>query len=178
MDFGKDDYMSLKLIGTVFVIISCGACGFCIASQYIQKLKQLENIIHMLYYMENELEYQNSSLPVLCRQCAKHSAGQISAVFLLLSNEMEQQFKPDVFQCMQVVLDKICIQDAFIRETFRDLGKNLGGFHAGGQVSSLQRIRKNCEQELYNMKANKNNCVRSYQTLGLCAGAAIAILLV
>ena len=170
--------MSFKIIGVIFVMLSCGGCGFYIASQHMRRINQLEKFINVMHYMECELEYHHSSLPSLCKQCADRSSGNISKVFSVLSDEMEKQLIPNVYRCMQVVLDQVGVSDAIIRDYLLELGKNLGGFDLAGQVLSLQKMQERCEQNLIALKEHKSNCIRSYQTLGLCAGAAIAILLV
>lgn len=170
--------MSLKLIGALCVIIACGSCGVFLASQHIQKIKQLESLITVLHYMECELQYRHTPLPALCRLSAQQICGKVSKVFLQLANELEQQIKPDVHRCMQVVLDKADITDGIIIGALQELGNNLGRFDVTGQILGLERIRKKCERDLADMSEHKNHRLRSYQTLGLCAGAAIAILLV
>jgi hypothetical protein len=79
---------------------------------------------------------------------------------------------------MHAAIEKSDISDNFIRAHLEDLGNNLGRFDIDGQVTELQRIRTNCERTLLELSNNKSNRLRSYQTLGLCAGAAIAILFV
>lgn len=170
--------MNFKLIGALCVIIACGGCGFSLASQHVQRIRRMESLITVLHNMECELQYRQTPLPQLCRLSAQQISGSISKIFLLLSNELEQQIKPNVYRCMQVVLDKTDIADTLVIGALQELGNNLGRFDVAGQILGLERIRKKCERHLADMTANKAYRLRSYQTLGLCAGTAIAILLV
>lgn len=170
--------MSIKLVGALCVIIACGGCGFSMASQHIQRIKRMENLVSVLHYMESELQYRHMSLPQLCSLSAQQVSGKISKVFQLLSNEMEQQIKPDVHRCMQVVLDQVDVMDMYTVRYLQELGKNLGRFDLTGQILGLERIRQKCERDLADMSEDKGYRLRSYQTLGLCAGAALVILFV
>ena len=47
-----------------------------------------------------------------------------------------------------------------------------------GQILGLEAVRSHCRSELDALSANQDERLRSYQTLGLCTGAALAILFV
>jgi len=54
----------------------------------------------------------------------------------------------------------------------------LGRFDLPGQLEGIQAVRKRCEESLESIRKNRNERLRSYQTLGVCAGAALAIILI
>ena len=58
------------------------------------------------------------------------------------------------------------------------LGQSLGRFDIPGQVSGLISIKQSVERELNALLTNMEVRIRSYKTLGLCAGAALAILFI
>ena len=178
MDAGKDEHMSIKLFGAICIVVACGGYGFFLAIQHFQKIKQLENLISALHHMKCELQYRQPSLSQLCRQCGNQTEGNVSKAFLLFAYELEQQCIPNVHQCMRIVIDKVGLNSTSMGTILQDLGNNLGMFDIGGQLLSLERIQKRCEKELEGLQSNSEIRARSYQTLGLCAGAAIVILLV
>ena len=76
-----------------------------------------------------------------------------------------------------------------VYETVRDIPKrtknaldvmaqSLGRFDLEGQLKGLNLARNVCRRDLEELSVNRDVRLRSYQTLGLCAGAALAILLV
>jgi len=65
-----------------------------------------------------------------------------------------------------------------VRGAAEELGGNLGRFDIPGQLRGLENTRKECCDKLQMLTQNNDSRLRSYQTLGLCAGAALAILLV
>ena len=58
------------------------------------------------------------------------------------------------------------------------LGRWLGRFDLDGQLKGLDAVRQECRRHLEELNNNREVRLRSYQTLGLCAGAAIAILFI
>ena len=63
-------------------------------------------------------------------------------------------------------------------ETHSSSEQNLGKFDMSGQLRGLENARNVCRENLELLMYNKDRRLRSYQTLGLCAGAAVAILFV
>jgi stage III sporulation protein AB len=58
------------------------------------------------------------------------------------------------------------------------LGRELGRFDIDGQIRGLDAVRLQCKDRLNALTQNKETRIRSYKTLGLCAGAAMVILFI
>ena len=58
-----------------------------------------------------------------------------------------------------------------------ELGRSLGNFDLNGQLRGIEAVRRQALEALQNSVKDRDQRIRSYQTLGLCAGAALAILL-
>ena len=58
------------------------------------------------------------------------------------------------------------------------MGSSLGRFDLEGQLQGLESVRIYCREQLDELSKDRDVRLRSYQTLGLCAGAALAILFV
>lgn len=170
--------MMLKLIGAVLVVAGCGGIGFRIAANHRNEEKSLRQLIGILDYMECELQYRLTPLPELCRQASKEFSGLLGRVFWELSVEMEAQISPDLEMCMSVAVEKAVKLSPMVREELLLLGKSVGRFDMEGQLKGLEAVRQDCRRRLESLSYNRDTRLRSYQTLGLCAGAALAILFV
>ena len=170
--------MILKLFGVVLVVISCGGVGFQIAANHRREEHSLRQLVGILDYMECELQYRLTPLPKLCRQVAKEFTGMPSMIFLELALEMESQISPDVGRCMTASLGKFKRIPAITLNTLEFLGKSIGRFDLDGQLKGLDAVRQECRRHLQELGVNRDNRLHSYQTLGLCAGAALAILFI
>ena len=168
----------MKWIGAMLIVAGCGGCGFAMAASHRRETDILRQLIHGINDMECELQYRLTPLPQLCRQAGKAVNGCVRTAFLCLAEELEQQISPDVESCMNAVLAMCSEIPPGIKPLFRELGICLGRFDLSGQLQGLEYVRAGCRSQLELMSKNADVRLRSYQTLGLCAGAALAILFV
>ena len=168
--------MNAKLIGAALIIAGCGGVGFSMAASHRREEKALRQLIRALDYMGCELQYRLTPLPELCRYAASESGGAVSQVLVQLASELEAQVAPDAGSCMNAVLSKTSGLPPRTRKNFQLLGVSLGQFDLQGQLTGLEAARKQCRRELDELSKNRDVRLRSYQTLGLCAGSALAIL--
>ena len=168
--------MRIKWIGTLIIIAGCGGIGFSFVSSYRQQMKQIRQLLAVLDLIQSELEYRRTSLPELCRLAGQSSSGAVKEVFDCLSQELDMQIAPDACCCMNAVLSSVTLS-APVRGLFYYLGKSLGRFDLTGQIRGIEAIRREGNLLLDKMTRDLDKRLQSYQTLGLCAGAAVAILL-
>lgn len=170
--------MTFKLLGAMLVVIGCGGFGFRMAAMQAREVKTLRELVGILDYMECELQYRLTPLPELCRQGASQGRGVLREVFLNISRELEDQISPNVERCVDAALAKVKNIPELTHAYLTILGKNLGRFDMDGQLRGLEAVRKETRRHLEQLSQNKDVRLRSYKTLGLCAGAALAILFV
>ena len=169
--------MIWKWMGAMLVVAGCASVGFKMAWAYKREEGLLRNLKSGLDFMACELQYRLTPLPDLCRLAGANQKNHVGEIFLRLSRELEQQILPDVEYCMNQALKDGELPKRVL-EGFRILGKNLGRFDLQGQLKGMEMVRDYCDRELEIMGKNREERLRSYQTLGLCAGAALAILFV
>ncbi len=170
--------MILKWFGVFFVILGCGSVGFLIAVNYRREEKSLRQLIGILDYMECELQYRLMPLPELCRQVALQFKEIPGIVFYELSLEMNAQIAPNMEACFAAVLTRMKSVPPITYRKIESLGKSIGRFDLEGQLKGIDAVRHDCRRTLEQLENNRESRLRNYQTLGLCAGAALAILLV
>lgn len=170
--------MGYKLVGGTLIIVSCAGFGFSIASAFRREIRILRQIVDMTLYMENELSYRMTPLPELCRKVGKRTGGVVRDVLTLLAEEMERQSFPDAPSCMHHILSVHTTLPRSAERIFARFGTSLGEYDLSGQLKGLEAIRDSCLSTLLKLEQNRENRLRSYQTLGLCAGVAIVILFI
>ena len=170
--------MVLRLIGVILIIAGCGGLGFSMAAAHRQEVRALRQLVHILDFMECELQNRRTPLPQLCRLVAKEFPKLPGMVFQEFAIEMETQVVPELSLCMAKTLKKFRDLTPVTCRHLQSLGKSVGRFDLEGQVKGFTAIRMDCLRELTALEDNKDARLRSYQTLGLCAGAALAILLI
>lgn len=165
----------MKIMGAVLVFTGCGGFGFAMAAACRREEEDLRQLIRALEYMSCELTYRMTPLPQLCRSAAGTVSGCTAKVLLELSRELERQLEPDAQCCMHTVLDAL-EPPPVLRGLFAELGATLGRFDLPGQLRGLEGAIRAAELALRSHRERRSSRIRSYQTLGLCAGAAMAIL--
>lgn len=168
--------MSIKLIGAVLIIGGCGGVGFSMAAAHRREENALRQLIGALDYMGCELQYHLTPLPELCRVASAQSSGYIRQVFLALAAELDSQIAPDAASCMNAAISKTPKLPQRVRKNLSELGSSLGRFDLQGQLKGLESARQQCRRDLDELSKDRDVRLRSYQTLGLCAGSALAIL--
>ena len=169
--------MTARLIGVLCILIGSGAVGFRLASSHRREIRYLRMLSTVLVHMISELNYRVTPLPRLCRIAAREATGCLQKVFNALSEELEGQISPDAKRCMQAAVQSVRDLPACTRSTLLYMGDNFGRFDLEGQISGLKSVCKFCDEQLQALENNKDARLRSYQTLGLCSGAALAIVL-
>lgn len=166
----------MKLFGALMILLGCGGVGFSMVAGYRRQEHSLRQLIRALEYMECELQYRMTPLPELCNHVSQVCTGCIRSILQELSNELASQITPNATTCMHAVVSRAEGLSETLQRCLTDLGDSLGHFDLCGQLQGLSSIKKNAEFDLDKLRQNHDVRVRSYQTLGLCAGAALAVL--
>ena len=170
--------MGFKWIGAILIVASCGGCGFSIAAGKRREEKLHLQLLDVLQFMENELQYRLTALPELCRMAAETTRGDLSNVFSNLYRELQSRKLPDAGSCMYAAIRQSGEIPSRIRRLLIQLGNSLGQFDLPGQLTGLRAVDKRCRDSLEHIRKDRDQQLRCYQTLGVCAGAALAVILI
>ena len=170
--------MTQKLIGAVLILASCGGFGFYMAACHKREVYCLQKLYHIIELMEWELEYRLTPLPELCRLIAEKTKLYFPSLFHRLADELSYQLAPDVSVCMRNAIAGENTLPSQSAHYLIMLGESLGQYNVDGQLKSLEQLRLLIKQKLDELMDNQTQRLRCYQTLGLCAGSALAILFV
>lgn len=170
--------MNLKVIGAIMIVAACGGFGFHTAIDYKKQTSMLRQFYMILEYISWELQYHHLPLPQLCRLAAVEASGIIRKFFITLAGELDDQIMPDVQQCVHAALIKSPSLPKCIHILVKLFGRNLGKYDLEGQLKGLEVVKLECKRMLDKQSQGQELKLRNYQTLGLCAGAALAILFI
>lgn len=166
----------IKLFGAVLVLLGCGGIGFSVVAAYRYQESSLQQLIRALEHMECELQYRMTPLPELCNSASQVCTGCIRGVLQQLNIELEAQITPNASACMHTVVTRCENLTERIRKCLVQLGDSLGCFDLAGQLQGLRSTKKYAEFELDKLQRNQDVRLRSYRTLGICAGAVLVVL--
>ena len=136
----------------------------------------LRKLIAAIQEMEWELKYRMTELPELCCIAGNAAAGSIREVFLEMSEKLERREVTDLSAAFLSVLNQKEMPRR-VRKNMRQMAQHLGRFDLDGQLQGLEAVRQQCRKDLQEMESDSIQRLRSYQTLALCAGIGLAIIL-
>ena len=168
--------MTIRIIGAILIIVGCSSFGFLASLTHKKEVATLKVFLESLDLMECELKYRKTPLPELCGYVATVQRGPVSAFYLNLACELRQLSQPDVATGVASVMEKSSQLPVHTKEMLHMLGHSLGKFDVEGQVVGIQSVRSEARLRLSRLCADQEQRLKSYRTLGVCAGAALAIL--
>ena len=148
----------IKLLGTAMIVLGSGSAGFGFARAVRAQLRQLNALLAALEAMKGEIEYRLTPLPELFAALGEGTEPVTAAFFRGCAAMMEA----DRALPPQLVLGR-----AF----------SLGKFDLGGQVRAIELAQERLRAELAEVQAGSRARCRSYETIGICAGLALAVIL-
>ena len=167
-----------KILGALLILTGCGGFGMMICLSYKREEEMLYQMIHAMDFIQCELQFRMTPLPELCAQAGSGYKGKISQFWMELSDQLSRQTLPDVSGCIEAAKKSVGTFPPRVDKAMEILTLSLGQFDAQGQLQALEAARSHCRRELESMGINRDTRLRSYQTLGICAGVALVILLV
>ena len=169
--------MNIKWIGVILIISGCGGFGFSMAAHYRAEERTLRELERCLVNMSNELVYRMTPLPDLFHIAAQMTDANLSDLFRNTADALEKLKEPDASSVLQRVLSEDRTLPPASKRIITELGRTLGQFDMSGQLKGIEACIQQARIELAVLSDNKEQRLRSYQTLGLCSGAALAIIL-
>jgi len=170
--------MTLRIMGAIIITIGCGCGGFLLAAAYRKEIKTLTSFIDMLNFFECELQYRSPPLADIFGSYSATRNDTISCFCSQLSQELDAQICPNVQACVLAALKKNSDIPSETANLLLKLGASLGKFSVDGQLLEIKSLRDEAQIKLEHLLSNQEAKTKNYKTLGLCAGAAIAILLI
>lgn len=170
--------MSLKWIGAILIVVTSASVGLNMSLAYLRQERQLAQLLQTFHYIKCELQYRLTPLPDQFEQCSKLVDGAVGHFYKTLYCELETQISPNVPCCFQAAIKKSTDLTPIAVSVLQRLGSTLGSFDLDGQLICLEDAENYCRVEIERIRAARPVRIRNYQTLSLCAGAALVILFI
>lgn len=169
----------LKLLGVLLVVGSTSAVGFSTAASVRRQSRQLRELIDRLREMKGEIAYRLTPLPELLLQQAEACRTEVRAFFQRFAELLCERTPRSVASAGAMALERTkgLALEAQTLEEVRSLCQSLGKLDLEGQLQSLELTADRLERQFAALEAGKRARCRSYQTIGVCAGLAAAVIL-
>ena len=167
-----------RVIGALLIIVCSTLAGRKKVMDDKNNIKLVSEYIKALNIMICELKFRRTPLPSLCAFVSERTNGAVSKVFKLLEQELNFQVMPDVMTCCHTVIGKCSGLPARLKELFIMGGESLGVFDMDGQIDQLRYVKNIAEKILEDDRKRYERFGRTAQTLWICGGIALAVILI
>lgn len=167
----------IRLTGTVLIVSGCALFGYSLGAAHRTEEKLIRSLRSALQEMQWELKYRMTQLPELCELASSAAGGQIGDLLNTLAGKLRRREVEDIAGTVNALLNQKLFPRR-VRRNLRLLGASLGRFDLEGQIQGLEAVRQQCCADLKELEENRVQRLRCYQTLAVCGGTALAILLI
>ncbi|CQR74049.1 stage III sporulation protein SpoAB [Sporomusa ovata DSM 2662] len=172
--------MWLKILGSLLIIVAGTAMGFSVAARYVERPRQIRQLISCLSALQSHINYAAIPLPGALSQCTSGIAGPVADFFntmslLLLNNGW---LTPQAAMDQALMESKQLVLNQPEREILTVFSANLGSMDREEQHKSLELVQEQLSRIQYEAEKLCEQNVKMYRYLGLCSGLAIVIILV
>jgi len=168
----------VKWVGAFILITAAALLGHLYARERERRVRHLETLIHSLELLETEVVYGLAYLVDACRRVASDQA-ECRSLYAVAATRMIAGAPAGA--AWQSGVRALLRQSALSEEDVRPLemiGSVLGQCSADDQKRHLRLARRQINVRLAEARERLPQVARLWRTLGLCAGVAIALLLI
>jgi stage III sporulation protein AB len=147
------------------------------AKRYQMEEENLQQLERLLLWMQNELRCRCPELCTLLRLAAERSIGDIQKIFIIFSEQIAERELTDLSAALLPVLQRHADIGKSVHQVLQELVKSLGEFDLQGQMEQLRAVQALCQLLLQQHRMERDGKIRCYKTVGICAGVALAVIL-
>ena len=169
----------LKLLGLALIIGSASAVGFGFAANIRRQTAQLQDLRQAFGQMKNELRCRMTPLPELLHGLGQDIPGPVGALLAACARRLQADRTGPVQAAFGFALDhtpQLALPGP-VRRALLGLSMTLGRFDVEGQCRAIDLATRQTDAALAELEQSRAARCRSYRTLGVCAGLAIAVIL-
>lgn len=171
--------IEIRGIGALVVFLCCGFAGITVAHGYVQRLRNLKNLVSAFQLLETEIHFAKTSLPSAMDSIAKQVPESVSSFFLRVGENLRTPEGYTAQEAWELALPELASiglgKDDI--QMIATLGNALGRSDAEDQRKHLVILQKQLERAIDQAQSDQEKNVRLWNYLGFCVGALVVILL-
>ena len=170
----------LKLIGLSLILTASGAVGAGLAGTVKRQQAQTLALIDALLRIRHELQYRLTPLPDIFAALGSGRNRESADFFSRFAAGLSSARTCTVgYACRQALAQTrgLCLSGA-TRGTLLSLFDSLGKYDLEGSVQALDLALSRLREEAKTLQSGAAARCRTYLTLGICTGLAVAVILI
>ena len=170
----------LKLIGLSLILTASSAMGLGLARTVRRQQAQTLAFIDAVLRIRHELQYRLTPLPDVFLALQESREAAVAAFFSGLAGSLSAADTCTVgYACRQALrrTEGLCIP-AGVRTTLMSLFDTLGKYDLDGNLQALDLALGRLREEARQLQGSAAARCKTYVTLGVCTGLAVAVILI
>lgn len=166
----------MKYLGIIFIVCSTAYMGFHLANGFRLRRKLLTQFLRCLPIIRNEIVFCGTPIPKIFRLISDHTDGEVHEVFGQVSKQMEEHKTMTPTEAMEETLTArkyTCLVPRLL-----ELADKLGNYDVEAQIAGIDQVQSQAELQVDELEQERLQKGKVYESLGICAGLALAILLI
>lgn len=169
----------LKLMGAFCVLLGAVWWGLGAVGRLRDRTRTLERLRGALCYLEEELAFRLTSLPVLLERLSQRGDGQASRFFGEVLEGLRRDPEGGVRQSWRrAMVRQLPMLAEEERQALLEVGETLGRYDVQAQRQVLKQAAQRLEECRRRSAQEEHRLGRVYAALSLAGGAALILMLV
>ena len=173
----------LKLAGALLILISAAGLGFRMAARWRQRVRELEQLRQMVYFLKGEIVYSRAPLAEALEQAGKRSGGELGRFFEKAAEGIRQNAGESLYEIWSGAMEAL---ENGKRETalsaedlvqLKGLGRNLGYLDVDMQERLLLLYLEQLDLTIAGLREQQREKCRLYASMGVMGGIFLVIVL-
>lgn len=172
--------ITIKLLGSVFIIISSTMIGIEYSRKYSKRLNNLKYLQNCIQMLETEIVYSSNQLPDALESIYIKGNAKVSFLFNNIKEYLIENKDKSLFESFKHNIEKSkdkLYLDSDDVEILLSLGRILGTSDAVDQQKHFKTAIMNLEVNQRDAKEKKDKNEKMYRSLGVLFGVAVVIIL-
>lgn len=165
----------MKFIGIVLIVVSAGSVGFRMAISLKQQTREYTQLLQSLQLMRNEIAFCGTPLPQTFAVLAASCQGRTGQFYEAVAKTMDKY--PWMTPVEAVQQQQKLLHGGFPVTVFSELAVGLGKYDLDSQLQAIAAAKDRVKLVLEQLEQERRGKTKLYETLGICAGLSLAILL-
>ena len=175
--------MAFKWLGAVLVLFSASGFGIWSAMEWKSRLRLLEKLRQMIYFLKGEITYSHAPLAEALERVGKREAGPMGILFTaaaagicMQEGESLQEIWHREVDLLKTLPNRLPLEPEDL-EQLGCLGEHLGYLDVDMQERTLKLYLEQLDLTIDYLRQNQREKCRLYTSLGIMGGMFLVIVM-
>ena len=173
--------MYIKMIGSLFLMVSSATIGFLKADELKIRVKRLQELKRLISLMQGELRFHRAELAEAFLNVSEKVEEPFRIFLETLAEALSGYQRESFEELWERETKKLILIEGFLQKDLQlldILGNGLGYLDLAMQTETLNHAQIRTEEEIVEAKKQQESRGKLYQTMGITAGALLTLLIV